>query len=239
MRKCRVLNGLKVLWIMCFFIICTQSLWINGVERNFFNPLTEEVKIIEKNECINVDVTYLKILDKKSEEVNNEIKVWTQNWIKEAKDVLEDYKKSGYLCNIMFELFSSYKITSQSKDLLSFYIEYYQFTGGAHGLTTRKAYVVENSNGKKLTLDKLFKEGYDYKSIIDTFIKKDISKNKDKYFDGEEGFKGINKDVKFYIEGNDLVIYYDQYEIAPYASGIPEFKINIKEFKENFLYDKI
>ena len=32
-------------------------------------------------------------------------------------------------------------------------------------------------------------------------------------------------------------MYYQQYEIAPYASGIPQFKIPLSLFGENYLYN--
>ena len=110
--------------------------------------------------------------------------------------------------------------------------------GGAHGSTTRKAYVIDKKLNKKLSIKELFKIGYDYKTVIDKEIRNQINKNKEKYFVDVMTYKGINDDAKFYIKGENLVIYYNQYEIAPYAYlGIPEFNIPINDFKENFLYN--
>ena len=51
-----------------------------------------------------------------------------------------------------------------------------------------------------------------------------------------------NKGQKFYIQDDNIVVYFDLYDIAPYAAGIPEFIINVNkidhilkpEYKEIF-----
>jgi len=39
------------------------------------------------------------------------------------------------------------------------------------------------------------------------------------------GFQGIAPEQNYYLDGENLFIYFNQYEIAPYAAGIREFKI--------------
>ncbi len=239
MGRSSILKGLGLLGITFIIVSFAHGVWISTKEYQEKSGLTENVEIKHKDECIEINVNYPKIIDKKSEKINQEIVTWTDAWIKEVEDVLEDYKKSGYICNIAFELFSNYYITKESNDILSFYIDYYQFTGGAHGSTERRAYVIDRKLGKKLVVKELFKEGYDYKTIIDKEIKKQISEDKERYFDEGATYKGITDDVKFYIKGENLVVYYGQYEIAPYASGIPEFNIPLSKFNGNIVYDKI
>lgn len=242
MKKLRIIKASAVMLISFLITNFAQGMWItsfgdtNQLENNKF---IIENKINENNECIEVNVSYPQLIPNTLKLINNEIKWWTDNWINDVKSILEDYKKSGYICNMKYELFSKFFVTLERDDLLSFYIDYYQFTGGAHGLTTRRAYTLDVKNGNKLKIKNLFKNGYDYKSFIDKEIKKQVDANKEKYFEGLEGFNGINDEVKFYIKGDNLVIYYGQYEIAPYASGIPEFNIPIQKFDGNFLYGKI
>ncbi|WP_024614909.1 DUF3298 and DUF4163 domain-containing protein [Clostridium sp. Ade.TY] len=242
MKKLRIIKASAVMLISFLITNFAQGMWItsfgdtNQLENNKF---IIENKINENNECIEVNVSYPQLIPNTLKLINNEIKWWTDNWINDVKSILEDYKKSGYICNMKYELFSKFFVTLERDDLLSFYIDYYQFTGGAHGLTTRRAYTLDVKNGNKLKIKNLFKNGYDYKSFIDKEIKKQVDANKEKYFEGLEGFNGINDEVKFYINGDNLVIYYGQYEIAPYASGIPEFNIPIQKFDGNFLYGKI
>ncbi|MEG2738443.1 DUF3298 and DUF4163 domain-containing protein [Clostridium sp.] len=235
--KSSILKGLATLWITFSVLTYPQGMWISAAQIENGDSLIKEMKIREKNECIEIDVSYPNINEKEGETLNKEIRDYTNNWLKEVKDGLEEYKKSGYICNMPYQMFSKYSVTKESEDIISFYTDYYQFTGGAHGITTRKAYVVERKDGKILALKDLFKKGYNYKEVIDKEIKIQIAKDKEKYFDDGKTYKGINENVKFYVRGDNLVIYYSQYEIAPYASGIPEFNISMKLFDGNILYD--
>ena len=51
----------------------------------------------------------------------------------------------------------------------------------------------------------------------------------DKVYD----FYSIKDNQKFYIQDKSIVIFFDLYEIAPYAAGIPEFPIDIEKIKDN------
>ncbi|EKY28647.1 hypothetical protein HMPREF0216_00700 [Clostridium celatum DSM 1785] len=137
-----------------------------------------------------------------------------------------------------YQLYARYKITNNS-DILSFYIDYYQFTGGAHGVTTRIAYNVDLYTGAELMVEDLFKKEFDFKRVIDKEIGRQIAKDPDRYFMGKDGFNGIKQNQSFYIKNNSLVIYFGLYEIAPYASGISEFIIPHKLLDGNLIYDRI
>lgn len=111
-------------------------------------------------------------------------------------------------------------------DHLSLYVDYYWYTGGAHGMTDRVAYNYDLNTGQPIALADLFPTDYDYRAMIDSVINAEILAEPDKYFSGDEmGFKGIAADQQYYIQGENLVIYFGLYEIAPYAVGIPEFVI--------------
>ncbi|MPM36569.1 hypothetical protein SDC9_83168 [bioreactor metagenome] len=81
----------------------------------------------------------------------------------------------------------------------------------------------------------------DYKEIIDKEIENQIKElgKKEKDLDKVYDFYGIKENQKFYLEDEKIVIYFDLYDIAPYAAGIPEFPIivdNIKnQIKEEYL----
>ena len=137
-----------------------------------------------------------------------------------------------------FEIYSRYTISKDNKVLLSLYNDYYEYLGGAHGMTTRTSYTIDKEKESLITLKDLFVQGYQYSDIINKKIKEDISKNPDNYFDSGNEFKGISENQSFYIEGDNLVIYYQLYDIAPYVFGIPEFKIPLKLFNENYVYYK-
>ena len=137
-----------------------------------------------------------------------------------------------------YEIYSKYTVTNNSRDIISLYNDYYEFLGGAHGITIRTSYTINKEKENLLLLKDLFIPGYNYKDVINKEIKTQIGKAPENYFDSGSEFKGINDNQGFYIEDNNLVIYYQLYDIAPYVFGIPEFKIPLSSFDTNFIYYK-
>ncbi|MEA4924056.1 MAG: DUF4163 domain-containing protein [Syntrophomonadaceae bacterium] len=123
-----------------------------------------------------------------------------------------------------------YQECFQNDALLSLYVDYYQYTGGAHGITDRRPYNIDLKTGKDVALKDLFQNGYDYETMINSKISEQIAAQPDIYFTGDMGFKGITDDQCYYIQDGVLVVYFSQYEIAPYAAGFPEFKIPLADY---------
>ncbi len=129
-----------------------------------------------------------------------------------------------------WQLFSRYQLGALNQNLLSLYVDYYTYTGGAHGLTDRRPYNFDLQQGERLELADLFQAGYDYRGVINQEIAARIAADPSIYFSGDMGFKSIRDDQGFYLKGSQLVVYFSQYEIAPYATGIPEFAIPLARF---------
>lgn len=224
--------------------IYPQALLINSKHNVVENICVVDKKIIKDYKYLKVNVKIPQITclkDKEQEKViNNKIYEWTNMWIMDVEKLAKEYFGAPKVEQPTFpyELTSNY-IVKNSNEILSLYIDYYQYTGGAHGITTRVPYNIDIKTGKELMLKDLFKEGYDYKSIINNSINNEIAKNPDNYFQGKEGFNGVNEKQTYYLEENNIIIYFPYYEIAPYAFGMPEFKIPLKTFENNLVYDKI
>lgn len=125
-----------------------------------------------------------------------------------------------------YELLTSYEINTMNNELISATTLNYQYTGGAHGLSVKVPYNFDLTTGKKIYLDDLFKKDGDYRKIINEEIQRQIKEDPDKFYPDEvEVFSGIKEDQAFYIKDGKLVIYFGQYEIGPYSSGIVEFEI--------------
>ncbi|WP_024831237.1 stalk domain-containing protein [Ruminiclostridium josui] len=119
-----------------------------------------------------------------------------------------------------------------SGDILSLVTNTYVYTGGAHGTTTLEAYTMNTKTGEIYTFNSLFNPNSNYKKVIQDKIKKSIDKEKDLYFDdAKTTVDEANSNYKFYIDGNNLVIYFGLYELRPYAGGIAKFSIPAKELK--------
>lgn len=108
----------------------------------------------------------------------------------------------------------------------------YQFTGGAHGFTTRLAFNYNLNSGKRIGYKDLFEPCVDYKNIIISEVSRRIEMNPQNYFDDAlETVKKFTDEQPFYIKKRGIVVYYGLYEIAPYAAGIQEFFIPFSAFK--------
>lgn len=220
-------NKIKISTLLLIILIFNESypqaMLIKNVEKNVVNLNIVDKKIMENNNLINIDVIIPQInglLNKEREKIiNNEILEYTNMWINEGKKASLDMNPT-----IPYEYNAKYKI-SNKENILSFYIDYYQFNGGAHGITNREMYNINIKTSEYIELKDLFIRDFDYESYINKEIKKQIDKNPENYF--PNSFKGIKKDQKFYIENNKLVIHFPYYEIAPYVAGMPEFIIDI------------
>lgn len=185
--------------------------------------ITNNTKYI--NSIVNIPII---ITDNKDIEkiINNMIKNDIMNAYNKVEEDAKAYLKNtieGYENPYIYNV--DFKVKKNSDNMLSILVNYYQYSGGAHGFYENESYNIFMENGKKLKLKDLFKENVDYKKVINDIILKQIKENKE----GIYSFKEISDNQKFFIEDNKLVIYYDLYEIAPFAAGIPEFKIDINE----------
>jgi predicted secreted protein len=193
----------------------------------------------EKPDNMSVDLNIPVLTGMANKTIQSAINALLENDAMELKSKLaseiEDYVKynqqNGFPIR-PYELLTRYQETYQNENTLSLYIDYYQYTGGAHGITDRKPYNIDLISGKELTIKDLFQSNYDYQSVINKEIHQQIASNPDKYFTGNMGFNGITENQRFYIQEGFLVVYFSQYEIAPYVAGIPEFKIPLAKFQD-------
>ena len=220
-------KSIMVIIISCILLtiikIYPQAMLIKNVENNVENLIIVDKKITEKTKSINVDVIIPQINGlaniEREKVINRQILDYTNMWISEGEKSSIDMNPT-----IPYDYTSRYKVTNK-EDILSFYIDYYQFNGGAHGITNREMYNVDINSGDYIALKDLFANDFDYKAYINEEINKEMNKNPENYFMGS--FKGIKEDQKFYIQDNKLVIHFPYYEIAPYVAGMPEFTMEI------------
>ena len=233
--------------VVLVLLISIQSYPQAMLKSGGLNEDKSNVKVVDKiykskNNYLDINVIVPQVTgisDKKQEDaINDKIIKWTESWINEVKEIADEYFKDKPEPLMPYQLYARYKFTNNA-DIISFYIDYYQFSGGAHGITNRIAYNIEKSSGIEMQLKDIFKDNYNYKDVINKEISRQISKDPDRYFTGKDGFNGIGNNQNFYIKNNKVVIYFGLYEIAPYASGISEFVIPNKLLEGNFKYGKI
>lgn len=145
----------------------------------------------------------------------------------DAQEYAAEMKKNGFEAHPC-EAYVSYDVRYNQDDLLSLSLTYYQYTGGAHGMTEMETLNINTGTGEKLALKDFFKPGDDYQNIILEGVHKQMAADPDVYFpDAAEKLTAIPADQPFYIEDGHVVVYFGLYELAPYSSGIPEFKVPV------------
>lgn len=116
----------------------------------------------------------------------------------------------------------SYKVYYTDKDKLSFEVLLYEYNGGAHGMSYVSGFVYDVKTGDRLSLTRLF----DYRpSEINRTIFSHAKEHEIYLFDEFAGIKEYPQN--FYLnEQGKAVLLFQQYEIAPYSSGIIRVEMN-------------
>ena len=106
----------------------------------------------------------------------------------------------------------------------------------ASGYENNQFYTIDKQTGNVVTLEDLFVEGSDYISAISENIKTQMQEQMAAdegviyFLDNDDmpefNFQGITEQTNFYFnEKDELVIAFDEYEVAPGSMGTPEFVI--------------
>lgn len=212
---------------------------------------TIEKKIIKgelkyKNTVIlTYKIEYPEIISSNYEKGKNEFNEYNKNkalsfekYIKEkllteAKEVYDYNLANGYPI-MVFEAILTYTITFNENQFISLYYDQYEFTGGAHGNTIRTSQTWNLEIAKLLPLSYFYPDNPYYAinilNNINKQIKEQIASGNNYYFDNYcelilETFKLEN----YYLTKDALAIFFQQYDIAPYSSGIPVFYIPYKK----------
>lgn len=141
---------------------------------------------------------------------------------------VEQYKGDmahGYPVRV-FDVVEAYEVKYIGDCALSVMTDRFIFTGGAHGDTVRSSQNINLGGCTSIALGQLISCPTDYISYILSAVDSQIKKEPDIYFHNyaELALKNFNKN-SFYLTDEGIVIYYQQYDIAPYSSGIREFFI--------------
>jgi len=168
-------------------------------------------------------------------EIENKILSFGSKLEQDGKEYEKLAKEKGFPVH-PYELIVDYKVQYNKNNLLSYTMDVYYYTGGAHGMTERYAYNIDNKASKVLMLQDLFKKDYNYKEVINNEVMEEIKESPEgTYFSNE--FKTISDNQPFYLTDKGIIVYFGLYEIAPYVSGIPEFTIPAELFKDNLIYN--
>jgi len=142
-----------------------------------------------------------------------------------------------------YQLNISNKIMFQNDSLLSYAVEYSDYTGGAHGSYRIVYYNIDLNDLVTISEEDLFTPGY-YKPLTDIILHSLMEKYKVTSPDSllAKGFFNIEDIVpnnNFLMDDKGLHYTYNQYEIAPYVMGTIDVTIPYEELKPILKPDNI
>jgi hypothetical protein len=128
------------------------------------------------------------------------------------------------------EAIMEYNITYNDNCFLSLYKDKYEFTGGAHGSTYRSSDTWETCEGTYIPMNCYFYSGTNYMNLLINEITKqaesNLKQNPGIYFEDYKNLIIENfNPSSYFLTPQGMTIYYQQYDIAPYSTGIVEFTI--------------
>ncbi|OPJ59587.1 DUF3298 and DUF4163 domain-containing protein [Clostridium oryzae] len=173
-----------------------------------------------------------KVENKINSKIKNSMVNFKEAMHKQAKKDITALIKDGQKNWNKYGAYTGYSVKEKTNKLLSFTADYYSYMGGAHGSTDRRGINHDLSTGKLISLSSIFQKGFDYKTTLKKAVKDYVKKNPDMVFeDAAKSIKDVTKNRQFYIKDGKLVLIFQQYEIGPYAAGIQEVKIPLKNLK--------
>lgn len=221
-------------------------------------------QIIEKSienceeDCLSINLNYLicKKPNKFANNFNKEIESQVVNFllsnqIDSLKNVeitieesleafMKDYNNlHQYFPDISaYELILNDSISFENEKMISLVSSRYSYTGGAHGISSKVFLNFDLSNGELIENEDLFTDLPQVLKIAENHFKKQQNISAESL--NEKGF--WFEDDTFHLPenlgvvGENLVLYYNPYEIAPYIEGTFELKIPIEQVKKYLKY---
>lgn len=165
--------------------------------------------------------------------VDSDIESMINKQISDFKAAIPESMPEG--ANWKYDIYIQYVSSQFSTTVRSFRFLVSQFTGGAHPNTVVVTKTYDMSAGKELALADFFKPETDYVNTLSRYAISDI-----------EG-RAINSDKKWVKEGagpdpenfrsftaneEGLTLYFDPYQVAPYAYGVQEVKVYFSFLKD-------
>lgn len=209
------------------------------------NAEVDSLKIIRKDFYQATDDTsaYVKIFYPQINGLNNpeiekKINSFLETEFMQAKSWFDDFVAdtdytSEFPPDWVFSFETDFNVTYNSKKFLSIVLNYYEFTGGAHGNYYSVGYNIRTSDGEVLNLPDILKPNS--LQALSEFCSEEILNMFDANSLNEAGLfedeLNISDEQDFYITPDALVLQFDPYEIAPYAMGSIDVELKFNKIK--------
>lgn len=203
--------------------------------------------IVKDNEFISMNIKIpvidglenLAVQHKINNIIEGDINEYKDNLISSAESNYKELKELNLEHPIKYVVNTDYRVTYNKGNIFSIVVNYEEYTGGAHGNHIQKGFNFDLDTGKEAVLDDFFYNGEDYQNIIINETKRQINNTPSKYYtDSIDKITLLSFNHPYYIEADNIVVFYGLYELAPFVAGISEFRIPFSLF-ENEVKEKI
>lgn len=191
-------------------------------------------------DAFNVDISYF-LFDKRTTDVRNAMIHFIDsiigNFKEENQEQIKYAKEEGFEpLNLDYEYIINTEVHyGNNRDIIGHFVKLYQYTGGAHGGTFITCRNLRLKDGSLVTLDNYFKPGYE-EVLLPVLERKLLEyaecSSRDEldehgYFSNEPMFISDN----FEIRQDTIDFIYNQYDIAPYSTGITTLSVPEDEIR--------
>lgn len=160
-----------------------------------------------------------------------------------TNQLIEEFKKSAEAGESYGGLEIHHETVMNNEKYFTLKLSIFQSAGS--GSESYKFYTIDKQSGRQIQIGDLFRENSGYAEVISENIKGQMraamaeDETKVYWVDSTEtpywNWEGIKEDQNFYLDGNgNLVVVFDEYEIAPGYMGAQEFTVERSVF-ENLL----
>lgn len=200
---------------------------VQVVTFNRYTQITEDKLYAANVQTAKLEVQGDAQLQSSVGEINAEVKVYAEQMIAQFQQEME--AQGG-----VYGLDIGYTVVTDSDKW--FTLEIITTETMASGAETVRYYNLDKETGKYVHLADLFPKGYDYVTAVSEDIKAQMvqrmaeDENQSYFINSdmpEEDFQQIAPDQQFYVnQDGQLVIVFNEYEVAPGSMGCPQFTID-------------
>lgn len=173
---------------------------------------------------------------KDAQNTDSILNFYQKSWADSSIQTIKEFASMGAPIECVWE--NTFSVLADNGKFVSLSINSYRFEGGAHGSSVISQQTFRKEDGREFGWNNMFSEENKY--ALRDLLKKGVMQ----YFeiDREEDLKNflLNPDDAFLLPlpetppvmlKDGIRFVYQQYEIAPYASGMPAFTLPYSEVK--------
>ena len=203
----KVLAGSSILLSLFFFSCASVEKSETAEDIVNFVEINEDLNYLNGRISYPEFLNYPDLTEKISESV-------AENWFNFRNYSEKNWQEGSF----PFEYVVNSDIT-YSEDIISVKVDEYMFTGGNHGETKISTFNFNTKDNKFVNIEEI--SGYTYEEL--SKISKEALSD---VMISEEGLAPVPENFNdFTVNGNEITIYFEQYDVSSYSEGVQTVKI--------------